>query len=102
MTVTATATLQTSGSLTAPKKGDVLDYRVVPAGDEISLTITPAAMTVTALGGQPQTVDVAGGPWTITIPDAETIPAPVVTGPVPLDVPFTQDPADPRHWSATI
>ncbi len=102
MTITATATLTSSGSLTAPKLGDVLDYRVAISGEQaFGLSIAPSPVTVTPPGGTPVTVTPAGGPWTITIPDAESIPGPVVTG-GSLTKPFAQDPADPHHWSATL
>lgn len=97
MAVTASATLSTTGSLAAPKLGDVLDYRVTILGSGRTVTISPPTTGTTNAG---VSITVTGGPWILTLPDAQTIPAPLVTG--VLSKPFTQDPADPRHWSATL
>jgi hypothetical protein len=93
---TATATLTSTGSLTAPKPGDVLDYRVVFSGDTHTLSITPGSVTD---NGQPVTV--TGGPWTFTVVDPETVGPPNVAGGT-LSKPFAQDPTDPRHWQGTF
>lgn len=100
MSVTATATLTTTGSITAPRKGDVLDYRVTIGGDVDTITVTPSPITYQPSVGNPVTLTPVGGPWTFVIQDVESIPAPTVVG--PLSQSFTQDPADPHHYSAVI
>jgi hypothetical protein len=94
VTVTATATLTSSGSLTAPKLGDVLTYTVTVVGDTHNASIAPGSFT-----DQGQTIPVDGGPWTWTIHDVEQFGPPTVSG-VTLSKPFTQT-ADPHIWVAT-
>jgi hypothetical protein len=93
--VTATATLTSSGSLTAPLVGDVLTYTVTVTGDTHNASVAPGTFT-----DQGQTIPVGGGPWTWVIHDAEQFGAPVVSG-VTLAKPFTQT-ADPHVFVATI
>ena len=94
MTVTATATLTSTGSLTAPKLGDVFTYTVTVTGDTHNASIAAGGFNDNG-----QDVPVSGGPWSWTIHDAEQFTAPVVTG-VTLTKPFTQT-ADPHVWVAT-
>lgn len=94
VSVTATATLTSTGSLTAPVLGDVFTYTVTVTGDTHNASIAVGTFT-----DQGQSVPISGGPWSWTIHDAEQFTTPVVTG-VTLTKPFTQT-ADPHVWTAT-
>jgi hypothetical protein len=87
--VTASATLTSSGSLSAWKSGDVLTYTVAVTGDQG--VVTPAEISVAGIS-----VPVAGGPWTFTLP--ETFAPPTVTGMVLTFIPTV----DPHVYKATI
>jgi hypothetical protein len=94
VTVTATATLTSTGSLTAPLKGDVHTYTVTVLGDTHTASVGPGTFT-----DEGQTVPVSGGPWTWAIHDAEQFGPPVVSG-FTYSKPFAQT-ADPHVWTAT-
>lgn len=92
VTVSATATLTSSGDLNNPKTGDVLTYTVTVTGD--TYEVDPGQLTVAGT-----VVKVVGGPWTGKLP--ETFGAPTVAG-LNLAAPFTQVAGKPNVWTATV
>lgn len=101
MTVTVTATLASSNPnvLTAPKLGDTLEYRVAITGDDDAVHVASGPVDVTMPGGTMQTLTPLQT-WDFTLSAIENAKAPIVTG--VLSQAFTQDTANPLHWSAVI
>lgn len=92
MTVSATFAVTSTGSVSAPKPGDVLTATYTISGD--GFTIGPGPVTLESVS-VPVTGSVSG-----TLSGEETIGAPVVTNLV-LTKPFVQQ-ADPHVYVATV
>lgn len=95
MAVSASATLTSSGSLTAPKSGDVLTMTYTITGDTVTGQVTSAG-TVSIEGGAP--IPVTFSPQTLSYVEPESISGPVVTG-LP---PFVQSATQPHVWTVTL
>lgn len=92
MSVSATFTVTSTGSISAPKKGDVLTAAYTLSGDGFTIGPGPVSLEATS-------VPVTGG-VTGTLDGVVSYGAPVVEN-LPLSVPFTQQPT-PSLWEATV